>query len=71
EKISEVILAINTDVEGDATAAYISEKLASLGIKTTRIAFGIPADSGIIYTDPITLKRAFNGRLPATKLNLN
>lgn len=68
--VKEVILAINTDVEGDATAAYISEKLSTLGVKTTRIAFGIPADSGIIYTDPITLKRAFNGRMPANKNNL-
>ncbi len=42
-----------------------------LNLKTTRIAFGIPADSGILYTDPITLKRAFNGRLPASKINLN
>ena len=58
----EVILAIGTDVEGDATAAYISDQLAAYNVTVSRLAFGLPADSGIGYSDPITLKRAINGR---------
>jgi len=59
---TEIILAIGTDVEGDATAAYISERLSAYDITVTRLALGLPADSGIGYSDPITLKRAINGR---------
>ena len=58
----EIILAIGTDVEGDATAAYIAERLGAAGIAVTRLALGLPADSGIGYSDPFTLKRAINGR---------
>ena len=58
----EVILAIGTDVEGDATAAYISDQLSVYNVTVSRLAFGLPADSGIGYSDPITLKRAINGR---------
>lgn len=59
---NEVILAIGTDVEGDATAAYLSERLANFNVTLTRLALGLPADSGIGYSDPITLKRAIDGR---------
>ena len=59
---NEIILAIGTDVEGDATAAYISERLSGYALTVTRLALGLPADSGIGYSDPITLKRAINGR---------
>ncbi len=59
---TEIILAIGTDVEGDATSAYISERLAGYALTVTRLALGLPADSGIAYSDPITLKRAINGR---------
>lgn len=58
----EVILAIGTDVEGDATTAYISERLTRLDVLVSRLALGLPADSGIGYSDPLTLKRAINGR---------
>lgn len=58
----EVILAISTDVEGDATAAYVSELLGNAGVSVTRLAFGLPADSGVGYSDPLTLKRAIGGR---------
>ena len=58
----EVILATGTDVEGDATAAYIAERLGEAGIAVTRLARGLPADSGIGYSDPVTLRRAINGR---------
>jgi len=61
--IEEVILALSTDMEGDATAAYIVEMLKSHNVKITRLAFGLPADSGIGYSDPVTLKRAINGRM--------
>ncbi len=65
ERIGEVILALGTDVEGDATAAYILELLAPTGVKVTRLAFGLPADSGVRYSDPLTLRRAFAGRFDA------
>jgi len=61
----EIILALATTVEGDATAAYLCEALAPTGVPVTRLAFGLPADSGIGYSDPVTLKRAFAGRRPA------
>jgi len=59
---TEVILAIGTDVEGDATAAYLAERLSNFNVPLTRLALGLPADSGIGYSDPITLKRAIDGR---------
>lgn len=62
EGVSEVIVAISTDVEGDATAAYVAELLRDSGIAVTRLAFGLPADSGVGYSDPLTLKRAIGGR---------
>ena len=60
--VKEVILALSTDMEGDATAAYIDEMLKPCRVRITRLAFGLPADSGIGYSDPVTLKRAINGR---------
>jgi recombination protein RecR len=60
--VSEVILALSTDMEGDSTAAYIDEMLKPFDVRVTRLAYGLPADSGIGYSDPITLKRAINGR---------
>ena len=60
----EVLLALSTDMEGDATAGYIDELLKPLGVRVTRLAFGLPADSGVSYSDPLTLKRAINGRIP-------
>ncbi|HMP74854.1 MAG TPA: recombination mediator RecR [Kiritimatiellia bacterium] len=58
----EVVLALNSDVESDATAAYLQEVLATAGVKVTRLARGIPAGSGLSYTDAITLARAFENR---------
>ena len=63
EGITEVLLALSTDMDGDATAGYISELLKGTGAKVTRLAFGLPADSGIAYSDPLTLKRAIHGRM--------
>ena len=64
EGFSEVLLALSTDMDGDATAGYIAEMLKGTGAKVTRLAFGLPTDSGVAYSDPLTLKRAINGRQP-------
>ncbi len=63
EGITEVLLALSTDMEGDATASYAAEKLAATGVKVTRLAFGLPVDSGIAYSDPLTLRRAILNRV--------
>ena len=62
EKFEEVILALSTDVEGDATASFVTEMLQGRKVKISRLAFGLPAGSGIVYSDPVTLSRAFKGR---------
>ncbi len=61
-QVKEVLLALSTDMEGDATAGYIGELLKASGVRVTRLAFGLPADSGVGYSDPLTLKRAISGR---------
>ena len=97
ENVAEVLLALSTDMDGDATAGYMTEVLKGVtsrrdggspshgdsdggspshgdsdwesrhpaGVKVTRLAFGLPADSGIAYSDPLTLKRAIAGRREA------
>jgi recombination protein RecR len=62
EKISEVILATNPTVEGGATALYLTDLIKPLGIKVTRIAYGIPMGSEIEYSDGMTLSKALEGR---------
>ena len=62
EKVEEVILATNPNVEGEATAMYISRLLKPLEIKVTRIANGVPGGSDLEYVDEITLSRALEGR---------
>jgi recombination protein RecR len=62
EGVKEVILALSTDVEGDSTAAYLAELLQARQIKVTRLAFGLPAGSAIMYSDPVTLARAIRNR---------
>ncbi|MFA5042774.1 MAG: recombination mediator RecR [Kiritimatiellia bacterium] len=64
EPIREVILALNSDVESEATAAMIRDLLAGRAVKVTRPAMGIPAGSGIAYSDAVTLARAIGGRQP-------
>ena len=63
EHITEVLLALSTDMEGDATAGYIAELLRGTDVKLTRLAFGLPVDSGIAYSDPLTLRRAIVHRI--------
>ena len=60
--VTEVILATNPTIEGEATAVYISRLIKPLGIKTTRIAHGIPIGGDIEYADEVTLMRAMEGR---------
>jgi recombination protein RecR len=62
EEVSEVILATNPDVEGEATAAYIARLLKPMNIKCTRIAHGVPVGGDLEYTDEITLFKALEGR---------
>lgn len=62
EKISEVILATNPDVEGEATASYIAKQLKPLGVRVTRIAHGIPIGGNLEYIDEITLLKAIENR---------
>jgi len=60
--VSEVIVATNPDIEGDATALYLSRLIKPLGIKVTRLARGIPTGSEIEYTDEATLSHALSDR---------
>ena len=60
--VSEVIMATNPTVEGEATAAYLARLLKPLGIKVTRLAYGIPVGGNLEYADEITLYRALEGR---------
>ncbi|MDI6601857.1 recombination mediator RecR [Calorimonas adulescens] len=62
EDIKEVILAVNPDVEGEATTMYIAKLLKPLGVKVTRIAHGIPMGGELEYADEVTLGSALNGR---------
>lgn len=62
ERISEVILATNPTVEGGATSLYLTELIKPLGVKVTRIAYGIPMGGEIEYADAMTLSKALEGR---------
>jgi len=62
EGIDEVVLALNTDLESEATAGLIAGLLRERGARVTRLAYGIPAGSGIRYADSVTLERALAGR---------
>ena len=57
-----MILANNTDVEGEATASYLAKLLSSLPVRVSRIASGIPIGCDVKYIDQVTLKRAMEGR---------
>lgn len=61
--VKEVIMATNPDVEGEATAMYISRLIKPFGIKVTRLAQGISIGSDIEYADEVTLERALDGRV--------
>jgi recombination protein RecR len=60
--VREVILATNPSIEGEATAIYISRLIKPLGVKTTRLAHGIPVGGNLEYADEVTLARSLEGR---------
>jgi len=60
--IAEVILATNTNLEGEQTAMYLNQLISSLGIKVTRLARGLPFGTELEYADDVTLTRAMEGR---------
>jgi recombination protein RecR len=62
EEIAEVILCTNPNIEGEATAMYLARLLKPLGIRTTRIASGLPVGGDLEYADELTLGRALEGR---------
>lgn len=62
EKVDEIILATNPDVEGEATASYLARLLKPMGIRCTRIAHGVPVGGDLEYTDEVTLQKALEGR---------
>ena len=62
EQIREVVIALGTDIESDATVSYLNEVLSTRDVRVSRIAFGLPAGSAIEYSDAATLARAIKGR---------
>ncbi|MEI3597875.1 MULTISPECIES: recombination mediator RecR [unclassified Oceanobacillus] len=62
EEVEELILATNANIEGEATAMYISRLVKPSGIRTTRIAHGLPVGGDLEYADEVTLSRALEGR---------
>src|ERR687884_2326550 len=60
--VSEIILATNPNVEGEATAIYLARLLKPLGVRVTRIAMGVPVGSDLEYADEVTMQRAMEGR---------
>jgi len=66
EGVQEVILALGTDVEGDATAQYLGQRLTGAGVSVTRLAAGLPAGAALDFADELTLSRAIEGRRPVS-----
>ena len=62
DNIKEIIIATNPKVEGEATAMYLSKLIKPLGVKVTRLAYGIPVGGDLEYADEVTLSRALQGR---------
>ena len=62
ETITEVILATDPNLEGEATATYLSRLLKPMGLRVTRLASGLPVGGDLEYADEVTLGRAFEGR---------
>ncbi|HKS26091.1 MAG TPA: recombination mediator RecR [Thermoanaerobaculia bacterium] len=61
-EVREVIVATNPNVEGEATALYIAQQLRPLGVRTTRLAFGLPVGGDLEYADQVTMAKALEGR---------
>src|SRR6266566_9839437 len=64
--VTEVILATNPNVEGEATAIYLARLLKPLGVRVTRIAMGVPVGSDLEYADEVTMHKALEGRREVT-----
>ncbi len=62
EDVNEVIIATNSGIEGEATAMYLGKLIKPIGVKTTRIASGVPVGGDLEYIDEVTLLRALDGR---------
>jgi len=62
DKIKELIVATNTDTQGETTALYLAEKVKPLGLKVTRLGYGLPVGGDLEYADEITISRAIEGR---------
>ncbi len=62
--VEELILALGSDVEGDATSYYLAERLRPSNLKITRLAHGLPVGSGLEFADELTIGRALEGRRP-------
>jgi recombination protein RecR len=60
--IREIVIALGTDVEGDATSFYLAKRLTREGLRISRIAHGLPAGTGLEFADELTLSRALEGR---------
>jgi recombination protein RecR len=60
--VTEIVVALSTDVEGDATSFYLAKRLSGKGAKISRLAHGLPAGSGLEFADEVTLSRALEGR---------
>ena len=65
DAVTEIIIATNPNLEGEATSTYLARMLQSIGIKVTRLASGLPVGGDLEYADEITLGRAFEGRRSA------
>ena len=61
-KITEVILATDTDLKGETTALYLAEIIKPMGITVTRLGYGLPVGGDIEYADELTISRAISGR---------
>lgn len=65
ETVTEIILATNPNLEGEATSTYLARMLKTIGVKVTRLASGLPVGGDLEYADEVTLGRAFEGRRSA------
>ncbi len=61
-EVREVIVATNPNVEGEATASYLAQQLHGTGVRTTRLAFGLPVGGDLEYADQVTMAKALEGR---------
>jgi recombination protein RecR len=61
-EVTELVLALSNDVEGEATCHYLVGRLPKTGVKVTRIGFGLPSGGGVLYADGVTLKSALDSR---------